>query len=90
MSRREAADIIQMLTDMGWQDDGVVVKQSTYGFRTGIVRKRFHLPNTDRYVTVGSYTVCFYQKDGGIRYGFEMVPTSERDAIFKVAVNGAP
>lgn len=78
-TEKAKADIIAMLLAIGWEADGATREETVrvpttrcplYGKSGGELatfggRTRLRLPDTDRRVTVGSRTTCFYRVADG-------------------------
>lgn len=72
------AKAVAALRTAGWVYDGV-----TGGDAPG--RERWHLPGSDRWVTVGPQTTCFYRKaplvSGSENVDFEKLSTREAEMV---------
>lgn len=73
-SEQAQADVIRKLREAGWVDDGATQSEivrmpvDCFGGRHDVQvggRMRLRLPDSDRRVTVGPRTTCFYRVVGG-------------------------
>lgn len=99
-----AEDAIAMLLSLGWVRAGSTPAETVrvptaaspvYGrsggeLRTFGGRARLVLPGTDRRVTVGARTTCFYRMGDKGPTGYENLPTRELHKIRERATPAAP